>query len=86
MPGNYALRAEAEGFRTVEEGLVVRVGVISAVNLTLQVGATNTVVRVAEEAVAVNTEQPSVQGVLNKEQIENLPVNGRCAISGWGGL
>jgi hypothetical protein len=77
VPGNYALRVEAEGFRTVEEGVVVRVGVISAVNLTLQVGASNTVVRVAEEAVAVNTEQPSVQGVLNKEQIENLPVNGR---------
>ena len=28
-------------------------------------------------AVQVNTERATVQGVLNAEQIENLPVNGR---------
>jgi hypothetical protein len=77
VPGNYSVRAEAAGFKTVEQGVVVKVGVVSGVNFSLQVGSTNTVVEVAEQAVAVNTEQPSVQGVLNKEQIENLPVNGR---------
>jgi hypothetical protein len=50
--------------------------VVSGVNFNLPVGATSTVVEVAEKAVAVNTEQPRVQGVLNREQIENLPVNG----------
>jgi hypothetical protein len=77
VPGNYSVRAEAAGFKTVEEGVVVRVGVVSGINLSLPVGASNTVVEVAEQSVAVNTEQPSVQGVLNREQIENLPVNGR---------
>jgi Carboxypeptidase regulatory-like domain len=77
VPGNYSVRAEAAGFKTVEEGVIVKVGVVSGINFSLQVGAANTVVEVAEQAVAVNTEQPSVQGVLNKEQIENLPVNGR---------
>jgi carboxypeptidase family protein len=77
VPGDYAVRAEAAGFKTTEEGVVVKVGVVSGVNLSLQVGAANTVVTVAEQTVAVNTEQPSVQGVLNKDQIENLPVNGR---------
>jgi hypothetical protein len=77
VPGNYSVRAEASGFKTTEEGVVVKVGVVSGINLSLQVGAANTVVEVAEQAVAVNTEQPSVQGVLNREQIENLPVNGR---------
>ena len=77
VPGDYSVRAEAAGFKTTEEGVVVKVGVVSGINLSLQVGAANTVVTVAEQSVAVNTEQPSVQGVLNKEQIENLPVNGR---------
>lgn len=77
VPGNYAVRAEIKGFNTVEEQVVVRVGVVSGVNLALQVGATTTVVEVAAQTVAVNTEQASVQGVLNQEQIENLPVNGR---------
>src|SRR6202161_580557 len=77
VPGEYTVRAEVKGFKTVEAGVVVRVGVVSGINFTLQVGAANTVVEVAEQAVAVNTEQASVQGVLNREQIENLPVNGR---------
>jgi len=77
VPGDYAVRAEAAGFKTTEAGVVVKVGVVSGVNLSLQVGAASTVVTVAEQTVTVNTEQPSVQGVLNKDQIENLPVNGR---------
>jgi carboxypeptidase family protein len=77
VPGNYSVRAEATGFKTVEEGVIVKVGVVSGINFSLQVGAANTVIEVAEQSVAVNTEQASVQGVLNREQIENLPVNGR---------
>jgi hypothetical protein len=77
VPGEYTVRAEATGFKTVEQGVVVKVGVVSGVNLSLQVGAANTVVTVAEQSVTVNTEQATVQGVLNKDQIENLPVNGR---------
>jgi hypothetical protein len=77
VPGNYVVRAESNGFNTLEESVVVRVGEISGVNLTLQVGTTNTVVEVQSSGVAVNTEQASVQGVLNQDQIENLPVNGR---------
>jgi Carboxypeptidase regulatory-like domain len=77
VPGNYSVRAEAAGFKTVEEGVIVKVGVVSGINFSLQVGAANTVIEVAEQSVAVNTEQASVQGVLNREQIENLPVNGR---------
>ena len=77
VPGNYSVRADAAGFKSVEQGVIVRVGVVSGVNFTLQLGVSNTVIEVAEQTVAVNTEQASVQGVLNKEQIENLPVNGR---------
>jgi len=77
VPGNYSVRAEAQGFKTVEQAVVVRVGETAGANLTLPVGAGSTIVEVEAQAVAVNTEQASVQGVLGKEQIENLPVNGR---------
>src|SRR5207248_2343482 len=35
------------------------------------------VIEVQATSVAINTEQPTVQGVLTTEQIENLPFNGR---------
>jgi hypothetical protein len=37
----------------------------------------NEVVEVRGSALQVNTQQPTVQGVLSEQQIENLPVNGR---------
>jgi hypothetical protein len=77
VPGNYSVRAEAQGFKTVEEAVVVRVGETAGANITLPIGSGSTVVEVEAQAVAVNTEQASVQGVLVKDQIENLPVNGR---------
>jgi hypothetical protein len=77
VPGNYAVRAEAQGLKTVEQTVVVKVGETAGLNLILSVGSSSTVVQVEGQAVAVNTEQASVQGVLSKEQIENLPVNGR---------
>src|ERR1700722_7049994 len=77
VPGEYTVRAEVTGFKAIEAGVVVRVGVVSGLNLALQVGTSTTVVQVEAESVTVNTEQASVQGVLTKEQIENLPVNGR---------
>lgn len=77
VAGNYSIRAEAKGFKTVETTTIVQVGVTSGVNVTLEIGSASTVVQVTGESVHVNTEQASVQGVLTKDQIENLPVNGR---------
>ena len=76
-PGNYTLRVEAAGFKTSEVPITVEVGVTAPGNVKLQVGQTSQVVEVQGEAVAVNTQQATVQGVLNTEQIENLPINGR---------
>ena len=76
-PGNYTLRVEAAGFKTSEGPITVEVGVTAPGNVKLQVGQTSQVVEVQGEAVAVNTQQATVQGVLNTEQIENLPINGR---------
>jgi hypothetical protein len=53
------------------------VGNTATVKVTLQVGPQKTVMQVQDSAAQVNREQPTVQGVLNEQQIENLPVNGR---------
>jgi len=77
IPGNYIVRVEAQGFKATETPVVVEVGVTSSVNVKMQVGQTSETVEVQGAAVAVNTEQATVQGVLNEQQIEDLPVNGR---------
>ncbi len=76
-PGDYVVAVEAPGFKTTQETLTVEVGVTATGNLRLQVGRANQLVEVEAAALQVNTEQATVQGVINTEQIENLPVNGR---------
>lgn len=77
IPGNYKTQITAKGFRSVEVSMAVLVGNTAAVNVNLQIGPEAQVVEVRDSEVRVNTEQPTVQGVLNEQQIENLPVNGR---------
>src|SRR5690242_1415368 len=48
-PGSYAVKAEAEGFRTLEVNATVQVGQIATVDLVMQVGATGEVVNVRAE-------------------------------------
>jgi hypothetical protein len=77
IPGEYAIRIEAKGFQTQVITVPVQVGNVSAGNAKLALGQSTEVVEVTGSAVAVNTEQATVQGVLTTQQIENLPINGR---------
>ena len=77
QPGDYSVRVEAKGFKTTALPLVVQVGNTASGNVRMQLGQESQVVEVQGNAVVVNTEQATVQGVLNLDQIENLPVNGR---------
>jgi hypothetical protein len=77
IPGDYEVRVEAKGFQTVQLPVTVQVNVTSSGNVKLSVGESAQVIEVQASEMAVNTEQATVQGVINTEQIENLPVNGR---------
>lgn len=77
VPGMYKVRIEAKGFKTTQLPLDVRVDNTANGSAKLEVGQESTVVDVQASEVQVNTEQATVQGVLNANQIENLPVNGR---------
>jgi Carboxypeptidase regulatory-like domain len=76
-PGEFVVRVEAPGFKTVEKKIVVQVGLVSPGNVNLEIGESTTVVTVEGSGVQVNTDQAIVSGVLTTEQIENLPINGR---------
>jgi hypothetical protein len=77
VPGDYRVRASADGFSSVELPVTVLVGNTATANVTLQLGLRTQVIQVPDSVLRVNTEQPTVQGVLSAQQIENLPVNGR---------
>ncbi len=77
IPGDYVVRVEAKGFRTVELPVTVQVDVTAAGNVTLELGQETAVIFVEATSLRVNTEQATVQGVLTAQQIERLPINGR---------
>jgi Carboxypeptidase regulatory-like domain/TonB dependent receptor len=77
IPGNYKTLVSSKGFSTEEVSVAVLVGNTSTANVKLQIGNEKEVVEVQSSTQQVNIEQATVQGVLNAEQIEDLPVNGR---------
>jgi hypothetical protein len=78
VPGNYRVHVSAKGFSSADTPITVLVGNTATVNVSLQIGRENEVVEVRDDSAAqVNTEQATVQGVLDEQQIDNLPVNGR---------
>ena len=77
VPGTYAVRAEAKGFKTTQLSVDVQVNNTANGSIKLEIGQESTVVEVQASEVSVNTEQAEVQGVLTASQISNLPVNGR---------
>ena len=77
IPGNYKTLVSSKGFNSAEVAVTVWVGNTASVSVKLQIGSAKELMEVQDSAARVNTEQPTVQGVLNEQQIENLPVNGR---------
>jgi len=75
--GTYQVRAEAQGFRTVERQATVLTGAVVSVNMSMPVGATREVVTVEGEAPQINYETQAIGGVVTQRQIQNLPLNGR---------
>ena len=77
LPGMYLVSATAQGFSTAQSTVSVQVGGVTSVNLAMKVGKTSELVTVEASAIQVNTVQPTVQGVLTAQQIEDLPISGR---------
>jgi Carboxypeptidase regulatory-like domain len=78
LPGHYSLKVEAQGFQTLTQtGLNLNVAQQLVMNATLQVGAATQEVTVTGEAPVIDTTTSSVGGLVNDQQIAELPLNGR---------
>jgi Carboxypeptidase regulatory-like domain len=75
--GIYQVTAEAAGFRRLERTATVEAGMTTTVNLSLKIGDVTEQVTVDDAAPLMHYEQHQVSGVVNRGQIENLPLNGR---------
>jgi hypothetical protein len=75
--GEYEVRAEVEGFRTTVRSATVEAGTTTTVNLSLTPGATREVVTVEAATTQINYESHSVQGTIQRQSIQDLPLNGR---------
>jgi outer membrane receptor protein involved in Fe transport len=76
--GRYRVTATLEGFQTVvRSGITLTVGQDAVVELTLSVGAVAEKVEVVGEAPMVETTNATVSGLVNQEQMRDLPLNGR---------
>ena len=76
-PGAYEVRAEVTGFRTVVREATVQAGSPTTVNLALSIGASKEVVTVEAATAQINYESNTVAGVIARESIQELPLNGR---------
>jgi hypothetical protein len=77
VPASYKVSVTAPGFSTTTETLVVQIGNAANGSVKLSVGGATEQVEVSADAVAVNTTQSTVDGVLTAEQIDSLPISGR---------
>jgi hypothetical protein len=75
--GKYEVRAEMQGFRTVVRDADVQTGGTTSVNLVLPVGSTQEQVTVEAASAQINYESHTVQGVIQRSAIQDIPLNGR---------
>ena len=79
-PGSYSIRVQSDGFDTYElTSFRLEVDQRVAINAELQVGQVSNVVTVeaAGEAILLETESNALGTLVNSEQVEELPLNGR---------
>jgi len=76
--GTYQISVQAQGFQTgVRQNITLEVGEQREVNVTLAVGQMSQEVAVQENAAQVDTATSTVSGLINQQQMRDLPLNGR---------
>src|SRR5579883_835972 len=77
-PGEYRVQVSKTGFKTlIKPGITLSVQSALALNFTLPVGATSESVTVEGGGNELNTSDGSVSTVIERDFVENMPLNGR---------
>ncbi len=78
--GDYEVRVEMQGFKTEVRSAQVLAGTDTTIDMALALGETREVVTVEAQAAQVNYENHTVAGVIERQTIQDLPLNGRNAL------
>jgi hypothetical protein len=73
----YEVRVELKGFRTVVREATVETGLTTTADMRMPVGQTSEVVNVEAATAQVEYEKNAIDGVVTRQQIQDLPLNGR---------
>jgi Carboxypeptidase regulatory-like domain len=75
--GSYEVKSTVPGFRTIVRDAEVATGSTTTVDLRLQVGQSKDVVTVEAATAQIEYERNAIDGVINRQKIQELPLNGR---------
>ncbi len=76
-PGSYLISVSAPSFEGLRVSTVVRTGTVTPGSEKLTLGQASETIEVSAGELQINTDQIGVSGVVTKQQIETLPINGR---------
>ena len=78
LPGEYDVKIEATGFATQNmTSVVVQTGSTTSGDASMRAGAKGEVVDVVAEAPTINKESYKIDGVITRQKVDALPLNGR---------
>ena len=80
-PGEYEVKAGMAGFRTTLRDATVQTGTATAVDMRLQVGASKEVMTVEAATAQVEYQSHTIDGVITRQKIQELPLNGRSFLN-----
>ena len=76
--GQYEISTQAKGFSTQQQEVTVATGSVVTVEAKMQIGKTTEIVNVEGSGAAqLATESHSIDGVITRQKIQELPLNGR---------
>ena len=78
LPGPYRIQVSKIGFKTIiKPDIIIHIQDALAINFTLPLGAISETITIQGGAPLINTESGSVSTVIDRQFVENLPMNGR---------
>jgi hypothetical protein len=80
-PGVYEVKTTVTGFRTTVREADVETGSTTTVDLRLQVGQSKDVVTVEAATAQVEYDRHTIDGVITRQKIQDLPLNGRSFLN-----
>ncbi len=79
-PGDYEVRIELQGFRTLVRPVSVVAGSTTTVDGAMTLGEAKEVVTVEAATAQISYDSNTVQGLITRNNIQDLPLNGRSSL------